>query len=102
MVVFIYVVYSRPSKKKILDLVPQVALQWYELGMILLYEDAMPYLDIIKADYGNTRQKCCIEMFWYWLDNHPKASWQQLITALRSPGVHLHDVADTLEREFIG
>ena len=97
-----YLVYSRPSKRNILYLAPQVALQWYELGIKLLDEDKDCHLKIIRTNYGNDLRKCCVEMFWYWLDSHPKASWQQLITALRSPGVCLRNVADTLEREFIG
>ena len=95
-------VYSRPSIKKLLDLVPQSAPFWYKIGIKLFDKDIEHHVEVIRRDYGNDVRKCCVEMFWYWLEAHPKASWQQLITALRSPGVHLHNVADTIERKFIG
>ena len=44
---------SVPSKKKLLELIPNVAPQWYELGIQLLKEGQESHLDIIKADYGS-------------------------------------------------
>ena len=91
---------SVPSKKKLLELIPNVALQWYELGIQLLKEDQEPHLDIIKADYGNDSKRCCVQMLWYWLKTNPKASWKQLLEALRSPTLELHTVAANIETMF--
>ena len=90
---------SVPSKKKLLDLIPNVAPRWYELGIQLLREDQEPHLDVIKSDCGNIKQ-CCVQMFWYWLQTNPKASWQQLLDALRSPALELHNVAANIEAMF--
>ena len=100
--VFHHLVDSRPTKKKLLELIPHVAPQWYELGIQLLNEDQEPHLDIIKADHGNNHVKSCTEMFWYWLKTHPKASWQQLINSLKSPAIQLHTVAANIEGMFTG
>ena len=93
---------SRPSRKKILKLVPQVAPHWYELGIELLRDDQESHLDIIKSDYGNNNKQCCIQMFWYWLQSNSKASWQQLLDSLRSPVLELHAVAAYVETMFTG
>ena len=36
------------------------------------------------------------------MDTHPEATWHQLITALRSPGVNLVAVAFDIEKKFTG
>ena len=92
---------SVPSKKKILELIPNLAPQWYELGIQLLREDQEPHLDVIKSDCGNDNKRCCVQMFWYWLQTNPKASWIQLLDALRSPVLELHTVAANIEAMFI-
>ena len=91
---------SVPTKKKLLELIPNVAPQWYELGIQLLREDQEPQLDVIKSDCGNDNKRCCIQMFWYWLKTNPKASWQQLLDALGSPALELHTVAAKIEAMF--
>ena len=93
---------SRPSKKKILDLIPHLAPQWYELGIQLLREDQESHLDVIKSDYGNDNKQCCAQMFWYWLKTNPKANWQQLLDSLISPALELHTVAANIEAMFTG
>ena len=74
--------------------------RWYELGIQLLREDQEPHLDVIKSDYGNDNKRCCVQMFWYWLQTNPKASWIQLLDALRSPVLELHTVAANIEVMF--
>ena len=91
---------SAPSKRKLLELIPSVAPQWYELGIQLLREDQEPHLDVIKSDCGNDNKRCCVQMFWYWLKTNPKASWQQLLDALRSPALELCTVAANIEAMF--
>ena len=74
-----------------------MAPRWYELGLILLNEDQESHLDLIKKDYVNNNMQCCMEMFWYWLDSHPEASWRQLIDSLKSSPLELNTVADSIE-----
>jgi len=93
---------SKPSKEKILDhVVAHVTPQWYELGIKLLNEKEESHLDIIKVDNAD-KKMCCKEMFWHWLSTDTNASWQQLIKALKSPGVGLPVVAADLERILTG
>lgn len=74
-----------------------MAPRWYELGLKLLNEDQESYLDVIKKDYVNDNKQCCMEMFWYWLETHPEATWKQLIDSLRSPALELNTVAASIE-----
>jgi len=41
-------------------------------------------------------------MFIYWLQTHPNATWNQLIAALRAPGVEMMDVAASMEESCAG
>ena len=101
--VFLYVlVDSKPSKKKLLEIIPHVAPHWYEIGIQLLNEDQESHLDVIKANHGHDKITSCTEMFWLWLKSHPNASWHELIESLRSPAVQLHCVAADVEKVFIG
>ena len=89
--------------KKIRQLViPKVAPKWYELGVELLNEYQENHLFIIKSDHGSDHKKCCTEMFWHWLRTDPNASWNKLVTSLRSPAVELHGVAADIEKMFQG
>ena len=59
----------------------EVALHWHELGIELLEEESVCILDIIEENYHNVQRRC-IEMFMYWLNKDPEASWKTLINAL--------------------
>lgn len=83
-------------------MIPQVAPRWYELGIKLLHDDQISHLDVIKANHYNDQLKSCAEMFWYWLNVQPNASWQQLIEALKSRAIELHTVAADIEKMFTG
>ena len=96
----IFFVNLRPSKKKILDIIDYVAPHWYELGIQLLNEGQESRLDSIKSDNGSDSKKCCIQMFWYWLESHPEATWQDLLESLRSPALELRNTAATIEAKI--
>ena len=96
----LYLADSKPSKKKILELIPHIATQWYVIGIQLLREDQESHLDIIKADHGHNITESCREMFWLWLNSHPSATWHHLIESLKSSTVNLHSVAADVERMF--
>ena len=70
--------------------------KWYELGIELLDEDQSTQLNIIKTN-NNEVTRCCAEMFQFWLSTHSTATWQNLVDALKAPGVELNDVAATVE-----
>ena len=77
-----------------------MATKWYELGLELLDDNQAKQLDIIKANSNPDVTKCCREMFKYWLDAHPTASWYKLMDALRATGIEENTVAATLESNF--
>ena len=70
--------------------------RWYELGVELLDEDQLTQLDIINTDNNEVTRRCA-EMFLFWLETHPTATWQNLVDALKAPGVELNDVAVVAE-----
>ena len=83
-------------------MVPHVTSCWYELGIKLLKEDQESHLDTIQSNHANDTKKCCMQMFWYWLNSGTNVSWQELIKALRSPAVELVALADNLEKILSG
>ena len=93
---------SKPSRKKLLEIIPHVAPHWYEIGIQLLNENQESHLEVIKANHGHDKITSCTEMFWLWLKSHPNASWQELIESLRSPAVQLHSIAADVETMFTG
>ena len=42
--------------------------------------------------------RCCKEMFSKWLETQEDASWDQLLEALRSPGVQLESLANKIDQ----
>ena len=83
-------------------MIPYVAERWYELGAVLLSEEEENKLQIIEAGFGSDVHKCCLKMFNYWKQSHPKANWYDLVEALQSPGVRLDAVASDIEKKFFG
>ena len=77
-----------------------IAPSWYEVGAALLEEEQEADLKVIGTTYGNDVKKCCVAMFRFWVDTHPKATWHRLVTALRSPGVDLDVVASDITKNF--
>ena len=73
--------------------------KWRDLGIVLMGQDAVPTLDVISADHINNVEKCCSRMFIKWHQRTPKASWKQLIGALKE--VELTQLASKLEELLI-
>ena len=92
-----------PSLKLLLNskVITDVSAKWYQLGIMLVEEDKEGQLENIKANYHNVTD-CCFEMFRYWIQTQPKASWHQLVEALRVPGIEMNDVAESVKKRFIG
>ena len=97
-----YTVVSKPTLKKLqhTKVITAVGSKWYELGIELLDDDQLAQLDIIKTN-NNEVTRCCAEMFLFWLRSHASATWQDLVEALKAPGVELNDVAAMVEAQFI-
>ena len=72
--------------------------KWRDLGIVLMGQDNVYVLDIIKAN-SNDNVACCTRMFTEWRQRTPKASWKQLIEALKE--VDLTQLASVLEELLI-
>ena len=72
--------------------------KWKHLGAQLLQDDRFNVLNVIEANYPNDSVGCCKMFLMRWLEVTPDPSWNQLISALRSPTVQLDNLADQLEQ----
>ena len=73
---------ARPTIKELINVVvPRVAPIWHDIAVGLDIE--APQLKLIATDNANDSQRCCMEMFCYWLESRPDASWENLIHAIK-------------------
>ena len=72
--------------------------KWKELGVQLLRSDQENHLNIIAVDHPHDAVSCCKCVLEKWLDTTTDATWNQLITALRSPSVQLDYLANQFEQ----
>jgi len=75
-----------------------IGIKWYDLGIELLHSNDVAELDMIEAEHPTDHKKCCTKMFSLWLRKQPAASWNQLVEALRQPGVELITLATNIEQ----
>ena len=68
--------------------------KWRDLGIELM-EGCVTALDKIAESNRSNLEVCCSKMFTEWRQRKPKASWKQLIEALKQ--VNLTQLADKLE-----
>ena len=73
--------------------------KWRDLGIVLMGQDAVTDLNMIRVDYPYNVKECCSRMFTEWHQRTPKASWKQLIEALKE--VKLTQLASELEELLI-
>ena len=78
-----------------------VSIKWHDLGIELLDSNDCQKLDIIEAENPSHLNKCCTKMFNLWLEKQSTASWNQLIEALRQPGVELDALASNIEQMLL-
>ena len=103
MFMFMYVDSSKPLLKDLYNIViPKVANDWYDIAIQLFNESQLPRLDEIRSTYSSNRREGCVEMLKYWLKITPGATWDNLIHALRAPGLQLLSIADDVEKEVKG
>lgn len=75
-----------------------VANRWYDIGLELLEQKDEQAVRQIKGNNVGNVAESCTKMLELWLDRQPNASWNQLIEALRAPGIELNDAASKIER----
>ena len=75
--------------------------RWYELGIELLEEHQVVRLKSIKKDNEDDKTRCR-EMFSFWIQSRHKATWYDLVQALRVRAVQMNHVAKDLEDRFNG
>ena len=78
-----------------------VGKKWHYLGIELFDSNDVGDLDTIEAEHPSDLNKCCIEMFNMWLKKQPTASWNQLMEALRQPGIELGTLASNIEQMLL-
>ena len=76
----------------------KVAHKWKDLLLQLLPSDQSNWLNIIATNHPNDAVCCCKCGFEKWLEITEDATWNQLVKALRSPGVQLNAFANQLEQ----
>ena len=74
---------------------------WYNLGIDLLEVDDVEALDTIQSEHPTDINACCTKMFQLWLRKQPSTSWNQLIDALRQPGIGLNHLASKIEQMLL-
>ena len=67
---------------------------WRDLGIILIGQESVFLLNTIKINNPGNVKGCCSEMFSLWCQRQPKASWSQLINALKE--INLNTLADKI------
>ena len=67
---------------------------WLDLGVELLGDNDIMALNVIKINNAEVTVRC-FEMFKLWLERQPKASWRQLIYALKQ--IQLNALAFNIE-----
>ena len=99
-IVVLYIVYTGSDQPTMKDLQRHVAKQaahkWRQIGESLKLE--YYEMEMIATQYPSDVVHCFMGVLDTWLTNTPDPSWNQLISALRSPTVRLHRLADQLEQ----
>ena len=67
-----------------------IANRWYDIGLELLEQKDEKAVNIIKKNNAGNITECCIEMLELWLNRQSNATWNQLIDALKAPGIELN------------
>ena len=95
----LHVGHQQPSLKFLNRYVKgSVGVKWHDLGIELVDSNDVGQLDTIEAEHPTDFNKCCTKMFKLWLRRQPTASWNQLIEALRQPGIELGTLATKIEQ----
>ena len=94
---------DQPQLKDLYEhVVPSVADKWWDMGVHLLHPTLIDgrALEVIAADHPHSVEECCKSMFKRWLETQRDASWNHLLEAIRTIG--LHSLASNLEKDLLG
>ena len=95
-----YIGTDKPSIILLMKYRDKIAPHWYDLGVQLLQLDEyIDKLNITKANHPHNVQKCCDEMFEYWLSVDNQASWKKLIDALEF--IHQNTTAAKIRQDIL-
>lgn len=64
----------------------EIAPQWYDFGKQLLEDEYVDKLDDIEKNHPGDKERCCTEMFRYWLEVDSEANWNNMTDALKQTG----------------
>ena len=72
---------------------------WKDLGIELMSDSAAAALSTISVNHNGNVVSCCSSLFSLWFERQPKASWRQLIEALKN--INLEKLATQIEGQLI-
>ena len=75
-----------------------IAPVWFSVGVELFEGNDIKRLNIIRCNHNGNAEACCVDMLSMWHEKYPNATWDDIIKALKAPGVDLNDTASTIER----
>lgn len=80
-------------------MVPSATIKWKSLGEVLLDPDLVNKgeLEMIQTSNPKDVVEWCKRMFIKWLETSKKASWNQLIEVMESPGIQLNHLANQIK-----
>ena len=88
--------HDRPELRDLsIYVTPNVADEWYKLGLVLLEPKYASRLKTIRKDAKNNAEAGCTKMFEKWLNTDKLASWNKVTEALTS--IELISVASDIE-----
>ena len=88
---------DRPALKYLRFVRDLITDRWYDIGLELLEQKDEKAVKIIKKENPGDISECCTEILELWLNRSPNATWNQLIEALKAPGIELNDAASKIE-----
>ena len=94
-----YLVSDRPTLRDLVNfVVPQACAKWYNLGLQLFNPRDEGILTSMKKETSKSSEDHCTEVFHHWLTTKKNATWNKLITSLKSRSVNLPNVARDVGR----
>ena len=93
---------DHPALKELYRHVKKViAAKWFEVGVELFEEKDIKQLNTIKSSFVGNLDACCAEMLSLWRELYPRVTWNDLIMALKAPGIELNETASKIEEMLL-
>lgn len=99
LIIIFHILGSESPAAKFLNkhVVTVIAPHWYKIGIELMRIEDEGTLKTMNYQYSSDMIKGAERMLELWVDRQPKASWYQLIAALREPHIGLVAKANQIE-----